>query len=225
LRRFDSWLSGWNASRLALAAWGTLGVVLIWLLTQPSTPGNHSWLRRFQTPQVTRGYTIAQRFNMNRPGLHAVAFHPAPHGTAVSGEIRFILRDMTDSDDGRVVRTGRVPAVALADRSSYRFDFEPIADSRHRMYRFEIVATTDHSGVALAATRMPKRYPYDALTVNGRDRWASLLYQTDAVNPTIWSTLWNGRTDSRMPGKLVLALLVANWLLMGVLFRLLARQA
>ena len=200
----------------------TLGVVLAWALAQPATPGNHSWLRRFHTPQVTRAYAIAQRFSMNRPGLKAIEFHPAPYGTAMSGEIRFTLFDTTDSDDGMVVRTGLIAAVALAARPSFRFEFEPIAGSRHRKYRFQIEATTMHSGVALVATRMPKRYPSEALTVNGRDRWAALLFQTDAVNPTIWSTLWNGRTDSRMPGKLLLALLAVSWLFMGLLFRVLA---
>ena len=197
-------------------------MTLAWSLAQPGTPGNASWLRRFDTPEVTRNYTFAQRFRMNRDGLEAIEFHPTRAGGLASGEIRFALIDMTRDDAGEVIRTGSVPWTALANRSSYRFEFAPVGDSRHKSYRFEIAATGDRSGVALVASRGVDRYPEGALTVMGRNRWSALLFQTYASKRSVWSTLWTGRTESGVPGRFVLTLLAINWLLLGVVFRAVA---
>ena len=215
-------LASITASRLALIAWVGVGVTLIWSLAQPGTPGNGSWLRRFDTPEITRTYTFAQRFRMNRDGLEAIEFRPTRAEFLASGEIRFALVDITREDEGTVIRTGSVPWTELARRSSYRFEFAPVLDSRHKAYRFEIAATAERSGVALVATRAVERYPEGALTVNGKNRWAALLFQTYASNASIVSTLWTGRTESGVPGRLVLALLALNWLLLGVIVRVLA---
>lgn len=198
-------------------------MVLVWSLAQPGTPGNGAFLRRFTTPEIRREYTFAQRFRMNRDGLNAIEFHPTSAGSLASGEIRFALVDMTDDDRERVVRTGGVPWTSVVNRSSYRFEFAPIADSRHKSYRFEISATAANSGVALVAAKGVDRYPDNAMAVNGRVRWAGLIYQTTTVTPSTLSALWTGRTDGGVPGKVVLALLFGNWLLIGLLLRALAR--
>ena len=208
-----------DSARLVWIAWAGIGVTLIWSLAQPATAGNHSWLRRFHTPEITARNTFGQRFVMNRNGFHAVEFRPAPAGPLASGEIRFALVDTTRSAEGVVVRTGRVPWTALANQSSYRFEFEPVPDSRHRTYRFEIGATAASSGVALVAARGVDRYPDGALTVNGRERWAALLFQTYASSASILGTLSSGRTQSGVPGILVLGLLAASWALVGVVLR------
>ena len=210
---------------LAWVAWIGIGVALIWSLARPATPGNDSWLRRFRTPEITRTYTFAQHFHMNRAGLNAIAFRPARGGVLASGEIRFALVDITSGDAPTVVRTGRVPWPEVARRSSYRFEFAPVVDSKHRSYRFEIGATAARSGVALVAARGVDRYPENALTVNGRNRWAALLFQTYASDASTLSALWRGSTESGIPGRLVLALLAGSWLCMGVLCRVLAREA
>jgi hypothetical protein len=208
---------------LGWLAWLGIGVILVWSLAQPGTPGNHARLRRFTTPEISRETTLGQRFRMNRDGLNGIEFHPAAAGSLASGEITFSLIEVTDDDRPTVVRTGRVPWTAVAGQSSYRFEFAPVADSRHKSYRFDIGATAARSGIALLAARGVERYPDNALAVNGRDRWAGLIYQTATVTPSTFSALWTGRTDAGVPGKMLLALLFGNWLLIGSVLRMVNR--
>ena len=212
-----------SPSRVAWIAWAAVGVSLVWSLSLPGLPGNAWWLRRFHTPEITREYTFAQTIAMNRNGLDAIEFRPAPAGSRLSGDIRLVLVDITESaDDGLVVRTSTIAVAELADALSFRFQFAPIANSRFRMFRFELAATDASSGIALVATR-GDRYSEGALLVNGRSRWADLVFQTSATTSSIWATLWTVRTESGVSGRLVLALLAASWLVLGVVVRVLSR--
>lgn len=209
-----------SPSRLAVLAWAGIGIVLLFSLARPATPlpGDHSWLRRFHTPEVSYERSLGQTFVMNRNGLHAIEFHPASNGLHPSGEIQVALVDVTPGVDSDVVRSGVIRAAELAGRRSYRFEFSPIADSRNRSYRFELTASDMSSGFVLRAAK-GEGYPEGTLTVNGRSRWADLAFQTIAPTSSMWHTLWTSRTASGSSGRLVLALLAATWVAMGVMFR------
>lgn len=211
------------ASRLAWLAWAAVGMVFVssLALPTPTLPGNHSWLRRFQTPELSYGITLAQTFRMNRDWLRAVEFYPAANGLPLSGNVGLALIDTTVTDAATaVVRGATVRAADLVRGSSYRFEFRPIADSTSRTYRFEVTATDSSSGVVLWAT---KGDPYEAgtLLANGRSRWADLTFE--AVGPTsrVGRALWTKLAPESgwRSGRVVLALFAVSWIALGALFR------
>jgi len=211
-----------SPSRLAGLAWAGLGVVLAHSLTLPvvTLPGNAAWLRRFETPEIVPGRVLGQTFTMNRDGLTAIEFALVPVGPP-SRDIDLTLLDVTDARNARAVRTTTIKVPALGDRRSFRFEFVPIADSRFRTYQFEVSGTDGRSGYALVAAR-GDAYAEGTLGFNGRARWADLIFQTDVSPPvaSIWTTLWTRRGEpGRASGKLILALLGLNWVVVGFLLR------
>jgi hypothetical protein len=192
---------------------------LAYSLTLPASllPGNHSWLRRFETPEIADGRTVGQEFTMRRDGLDAIEFIPASNSLSPSGNIHVALIDITSPGNSQVLRTGTLRAAELVRGTYYRFAFPPIVDSRNRKYLFELAAQDVSSGITLRATKGDP-YPDGTLTFNGRGRWADLMFQASAPTESIWRTLWAGGTQSGVSGKLILTLLVVNWLALGVLF-------
>lgn len=211
-----------SPSQVAGLAWAGIGIVLVVSLALPgsSLPGNGWWLRRFHTPEVTNERTFGQTFVMRRDGLQAIEFHPAQIGSRISGDIRLALVDVTEGAEPRVVRTSTTPVTDLARKQSYRFEFQPITDSTNRTYRFEVSSSEMSSGLALRATKGDP-YPNGTLTVNVTPRLADLLFQASAPTASMWQTLWTKRAEGGRPsGRLVLALLAANWIAIGFLFRI-----
>lgn len=211
-----------TASRAAWIAWIAAGVVFGVSLTQPAAtfPANRWWLRAFSTPEIGSGRMVGQEFVMSRDGLNAIEFHPVPVDS-LRGRLEVRLVDLTEGATSRVVRTGTFDVADLVRRESYRFEFEPIADSKNRKYRFELTADDGMSGIALRATKGDP-YPRGTLTFNGTSRWADLRFRATAPTTSIWQALWTGPIQSGTSGRIVLALLVINWMAAGVLLRVLA---
>jgi len=211
-----------SPSGLAWLAWAGCGIVLVYSLTLPvaTLPGNAAWLRRFETPEIVPGRVLNQTFTMNRDGLTAIEFALVPVGPP-SRDVRLALLDVTYAGNARAVRTSTIKAPALGDRRSFRFEFVPIADSRFHTYQLEVSGTDGPSGYALVATK-GDRYAEGTMGVNGRARWADLVFQTFVSPPvgSTWKTLWTRQAEpGRASGRLILALLGLNWVAMGLLLR------
>jgi hypothetical protein len=210
------------ATRVAWGAWAALGVVLAATLLRPAAllPGNGSWLRRFQTPEIDAGTTIAQEFVMHRSGLYAVDVYPTLDGAQPGpSALRLTLVDITEGSRGGVVRTGMFPVDEAVRTSRLRFAFAPIGDSRNRKYRLEASAVSAPTHIRLRATR-GDWYRDGTLIVNGRARFGDLLFQASAPTSSIWRTLVDGRNSAGpAAGRRVLLLLVVIWIVLGGLLR------
>lgn len=191
----------------------SLAVPILWL------PGNQSWLRRFQTPEVTKAWTLAQDFTMSEDGLNGLALASLRVG-ASSGQIRLRLLRVSDAGEDLIVAERAFAAAEIAGGLPLQWAFIPIEDSQFQPFRLEITAT-DNSGLALIATR-GNDYAGGVLTANGTSRWADLVFQTSSsTRPApLWKRLWSGRSEpGRASGKLILVLLAINWIATGFLFR------
>ena len=161
--------------------------------------------------------TVSQTFVMTAPTFHAIEFRPAPPDHPVSGSVRLELHDLTGHGD-RVVRAVDVPAATVAAAPTYRFEFEPVNGSKDAPYRFDVTSPAP-TGLTLWATR-GEGYPEGALAINDISRWADLAFEVDAPVPTRWSAI----VELPFPRNYAVAgALVAEWLLVGVAFVLIAR--
>jgi hypothetical protein len=190
------------------------------VLRAPSVtlPNDPLGLRRFQTPEIAPNVRLAQTFTMPADSLRAVEVSPASPRRSVSGAVRLELYDVTVEQEPRpLLRAAEVEAAALVTGQSYIFEFEPILDSKDRVYRLDFVSseTRPPQGVALWATK-GERYDGGALFINGTRRWADLTFRTHAAAPSIWRLLMTLRETNPIRAQLVLAAFAAVWLLSGL---------
>jgi hypothetical protein len=194
------------------------------LLAAPSIslPEDDLGIRRFQTPPLGEDVRLSQTFTMTGDGLHAIELSAAPSGEAVSGGVRFELYDRTlEAEDARVpVRSAEVTAADLVKTSSYQFEFAPILDSKDRVYRLDLVSSSEQParGVAFWATK-GERYRHGALMVNNQARWADLAFRTEAPAPSRWRLLMTLRRTNPIRAYAVMAGLVATWVGLGIALR------
>jgi hypothetical protein len=200
-----------------------MGAVLLVVLAVPPVrlPADAPGLRRFRTPEISSSLTVSQTFTMPVAGLNAVAITAVPAGPHVSGLIELALVDLEAS--GVVERHAVVPAAALLEADSYRFEFAPIPRSMGKAYRLDVAASGDDpaTGVALVATK-GDRYAGGTMLANGRPRWADLAFETDA--PVARSSLesllepeesWSAGLRDRV----ILAAVLGYWIAFGAAIR------
>ena len=148
----------------------------------PPLPGDRLGWRRFQTPELEGRQRIGQRFRMNADGLAAIDVHPVAVGD-VHGRIRLELQTW-NGVVGTTIRSAEVPAADVVRAEGYRFEFEPVPDSRGGLYQL-VLSSSDpatRTGVALEATK-GERFSEGWLLANGSERWADLAFQVYAVPP------------------------------------------
>jgi hypothetical protein len=119
------------------------------------------------------------------------------------------------------VHAADVKAADLIRASTFRFEFQPIIDSKNTPYRFDLTSSAENEaeGVALWATR-GDRYGDGAMHVNDVPRWADLAFETFAPTPSRWRML------SVLPsprGNVAVTAFAIGWLVLGVMFRILSR--
>jgi hypothetical protein len=225
--------------RWALSAWASLGLICALSLKLSPTilPSDDLGLAGFRTPEVTRNMQLGQTFEMNADGLHAVEFYPAATDRPVSGMLRLQLVDTTGVGEA-IVRTSVVDAADVVRTASYRYEFEPIRNSRNRQYRFDLISdeqsradasfaeddagahgpprqSAETAGIAVWATK-GERYPGGYLYANGRRRWADMAFRTFAPTFSVWHSLAAARGAGRSQWIVVLASLVATWISLGI---------
>lgn len=202
-------------------AWWAIPVLYMVLLAAPSVtlPGDDLGIRRFQTPPLSPDMRLGQTFTMTGNGLHAIQVFSVAVAGRVSGDVRFELFEVRDNQL-IPVRTAEILAEDVVRVSSYRFEFAPIPDSRDRTYRLDLVAAPAE-GVAFWATK-GDRYEGGSMHANGRDRWADLAFRAHAPAPSVWGRLMTLRATNPVRAYLVVAALLAIWLLLGFVLRGLA---
>jgi hypothetical protein len=180
----------------------------------PPFAGNASGFRRMLMPEITEGVRIGEVFAMNADGLTAIDIRPSQVGPP-RGKIRIRILPATP-DTAPTVRITDIPAVDLVRGGVFRFEFPPFPDSTNVRYLLEITSSPDApaGGVAFWATK-GRGNPEDVLLFNGVDRFADLVYQTDAIFPPVVSPL-------RPAVWLALVALALSWIALMYVLRGLA---
>jgi len=173
-------------------------------------------LRKFPSPEINPDIRLSQTFDMTADGLRAVEFSAVAIGQ-VSGEIRLELHDITGHED-RLIRSADVGAADVVGVEPYRFDFSPVADSKDRVFRLDLTASSASpaEGVAVWATK-GERYSGGTMLVNDNPRWADMAFRVYAQVPTglqLLAARSLGSGSSR--GQVVLGALTASWIALGV---------
>lgn len=200
----------------AAAVWCTVPIVYVLLLTAQSValPGDNLGLRRFQTPQLAPGVRVGQTFTMTADGLYAIEVFPTLAGARPSGYVRFEVYDVTDSSRPVPMRSASLMAEDLIRTPFYRFEFVPIAHSKNRVYRLDVLAWSA-AGVAFLATR-GERYEGGTLHMNNQGRWADMAFRTYApFPPSVGRLLMTLRETNPVRGHIVIAAFATLWLLLG----------
>jgi hypothetical protein len=199
-------------------AWVVAGIACIASLTIPPSrlPSDRLGLRRIQVP-LEPNMTVSQTFLMTADGLHAVEIVPARVDADVAGRIVLQLHEQ-GSD---VVRSAEVSGAEFTSAPSYRFEFEPIDDSRDATYRLDVLSSDSSParGIALWATKGDRAE--GTMLINGRERWADLAFRTFApAGRSGWQRLTGvagANPDAR--GAIVLGFLAAYWIVLGLVLR------
>jgi hypothetical protein len=111
--------------------------------------------------ELVHDVLFGQTFYSSRPNLSAVAVQFATYSNRHNTKpILFYLRSSIESKEN--IRTASVTPDKLRDNQTYRFDFEPIVDSKGKSYFFFIVSPDSASGDAVTVD-VDSRDPY----VNG----------------------------------------------------------
>jgi hypothetical protein len=209
-----------DPQQYANALWVLIAVVMLWgLLYTPPTTGDRLGLRRFRTPIVAGGARVAEQFVMRERNLTGVEIRPAVMGP-VSGALRVTLTDLTS---GKLVRVADIPAADLVRDRSFVFAVGRIADSRGHWFELAIASSPEQpaGGIAFWATR-GDRLDNAMLLINGVERWADLAFQSHTPLTSVLGLLLRSSGTDRVRQAIVLAGLVAIWLLVGVVLRMLA---
>lgn len=91
------------------------------------------------TGELTRDVLVGQTFKSEANNLSAIAVMFATYSNRTNtGPIAFYLRDSYDSATN--LRTASVQPEALNDNQLYRFEFDPLPDSKGKTYFFFVVA-------------------------------------------------------------------------------------
>ncbi len=110
------------------------------------------------TGELIKDVLVGQTFHSGKSNLSAVSVQFATYANRHSSHpILFYLRTSYDSRDN--VRTASVEPKALGDNQMYRFNFEPITDSKDKTYFFFVVSPESVPGDA-ATVDIDSRDPY-----------------------------------------------------------------
>lgn len=120
-----------------------------------------------------------------------------------------------------VVRSAQVSVSEFTSAPSYRFEFDPIEDSRDAVYCLDVLSSDSSpaTGIALLATKGGRAQ--GTMLINGRERWADLAFRTFAP---AGRSAWRRLTDTagvggRFRGAVVLGFLDAYWIVLGLVLR------
>ena len=197
--------------------WLMLGLLMIaGLVATPTAVGDTLGLRRFQTPEISHKWLVAQRFRMNAADLSAIEIRAAAVGP-VKGRFRLRIRDL---DATGVERSAAVAASDLVRADSYVFRFAPIASSMNHEFEFDVVPDPSQPGrgVALWATK-GERLAEGGLRINDKARWAELAFQTQTSAVSPLRRLLAAREPERLPRWLALVALTGQWIALRFVFR------
>jgi hypothetical protein len=150
--------------------------------------------------EVAGPAAIVQTFRMETDGLSGITVEARPSKDRVSGLVVFSLREIpapvTPIPTPHAPPAAAVsptlfrvlkPATQVVAAESVRVDFEPIEDSKGRMYQLRIEApdVPAGQGIALWATR-DQAMRGGVLTVNGREEWGDLVFTAHATRATLF---------------------------------------
>ena len=201
-------------------AWLIVGVASVAALTTPPVriPADRLGLRRIQVP-LQPNMTVSQTFAMTADGLYAIEMAPARGEDAVAGRLRLELHE----EGSDLVRSTEVSAATFMSGSSYRFEFDPIEDSRDAVFRLDLFssASSPAKGIAVWATKGERSE--GTLLINGRERWADLAFRTFAPGGrSAWRRLLDvASVREHYRGAIVFGLLAAYWGVLGLVLRVL----
>jgi hypothetical protein len=204
--------------RLASRLWLLLGVALAWgLWYAPPTTGDALGIRRFRTPEITGNTRIAQQFVMHERMLTGVEVRPSVVGE-VAGSLHFTFTDLTTE---QVIQSMDVSVRDVVKDDWFGIWIGRIDDSREHWFELAIASSSDAParGVAFWATR-GERLDNAMLLINGAERWADLAFR--ARTPTTSMIDGLRRPEGRTRRLVVIASLIAGWMLVGGLLRAVA---
>lgn len=108
--------------------------------------------------ELTRDVLVGQTFKSEQANLSAISVMFATYSNRRNtAEIRFHLRESFDATEN--LRTATVIADNLGDNQLYRFEFEPLRDSKDKTYFFFVVSPDSYAGNA-ATVDLDTRNPY-----------------------------------------------------------------
>ena len=204
------------------AAWGGLGIILLWtLFASSSTTGDALGIRRFLTPDLGGRWRVAQRFTMNADEFSAIEIRAQAIGP-VSGRFLLTLRDRTVPNERRT----EIAAADFVGDDRYVFSFDPIHASQGHAFELDIapVTTDPGRGVALRATK-GNRLEDGGLVLENQERWASLAFQTYTPAGTLFRSLTQAVDPERPPRWLTLVGLLVSWIALRFVLQGLVRAA
>jgi len=139
--------------------------------------------RRMQTPEITEGVHLGERFNVYADGLTAIQLWPVRVGEP-RGKVRLLIAMGSSSSTAPSFQTTEVPAADFVRAGTFRFQFIPYVHSRNQQFVVDIAPSADEpsSGVALWALKGEGNRE-DVLTFNGEARFGDLVYQTEIAPP------------------------------------------
>ena len=159
---------------------------------------------------------IAQTMVMKAAGLHRLEVWPVSSKQVIDGNVLFLLRDITETENGPIVVRRRVSARLVSQEDSYTLEFPPILESAGVRYRLEIrMAEVPLEALGFMAVR--GRHYRDGVLSNGsRALWANLKFRASATRATVFQRLVrHGRNGQWFPGPVSL---LALWGLLHLAF-------
>lgn len=177
--------------------------------------------------EVAGGTAIVQTFRVEAGGLSGITVEARPFAQRVSGMVALTLREVAGpvpagtpnapAAAGPVFRVLKsAPQLVASER--VRLDFDPIEESKGRLYQLRIEAPETPAGEGLAfwATR-DQALPEGTLTVGGREEWGDLVFAAHATRATVFSRVEHMLADKPawLRSRVTLGLLLAlyNWAL------------
>ena len=165
---------------------GLLGFQVYAVFLQPyGVPSAHGRDTRW-VGEVAGAVAVRQSFKMEADGFEAVTLHLRPTGGALAGQLVVELSEIVPESEQEVpVYRVSKPAADLAGTSAWTWRFNPLDDSRGRVFAVQVSlpATGFGHGLDLLATR-DEEYRDGRLWVDGREQWGDLVFETQASRAT-----------------------------------------
>ncbi|MGH9161014.1 MAG: hypothetical protein ACRD2X_13655 [Vicinamibacteraceae bacterium] len=151
------------------------------------------------TPRVlpVRGHTtlvddiggrreVVQTFRLDADGFDAITVQARPGRQRPRGDVVFELYDVVSGRDRLIYRLTH-PAEKVAAERSFRLGFPSIVPSRGRYFRLRVRAPTTPAEHAIAlVANLTDDYDAGQLSVDGRERWGDLVFETSARYASTW---------------------------------------
>lgn len=184
--------------------------------------------------EVAGPSAVVQTFRVDTGGLSGLTVEARPFAQRVTGMVVFSLREIEPKPAVAAAAPATPPAspvvparpifrvlkpaaqVVAGDRA--RVDFDPIEDSKGRMYQLRIEAPDTPAGEGLAfwATR-DQALPEGTLTVGGKEEWGDLVFAAHATRATLFRRVEHMLADKPawLRSRITLGILIAlyNWAL------------